>query len=134
MLLAVFSATILADNANNTSNEDVDSVYSEDKLNIAVTSKQPQFVIKLKSNPTTGYSWFLREYDANLIVPLKHSFEQATTNNLIGAPGYEVWTFSVKPSAFTVPQQTAIRMVYARPWQANEGATQLIFRVTIAGK
>lgn len=135
MLLAVFSATIFANkpSTNNTSNDTADTVYSEDKSNIAVTSKQPEFVIKLKSNPSTGYSWYLREYDSNLIVPVKHSYEQATSE-LIGAPGYELWTFKVKPAGFVVPQQTVMRMVYARPWQGSDSSTQLVFRITTAGK
>ncbi|VVC76165.1 hypothetical protein AQUSIP_14700 [Aquicella siphonis] len=110
-----------------------DYVYTEDKPNFTVTSGHPEFVLKLKSNPSTGYSWFLREYDANLISPVKHSFQQPA-KNLIGAPGYELWTFRAKPGAFTVPQQTTIRMVYARPWSGSDNSTQLVFRVTTQGK
>jgi|SRR5579862_7396779 len=111
-----------------------DDFYSEDKLNISVDAMHPEFTIKLKSNPTTGYSWFLREYDANLLTPLKHKFAKPS-QKLIGAPGYELWTFHVKPSGFIVPQLTTIRMVYTRPWQGMESSTQLVFRVsTLSGE
>ena len=103
--------------------------YTEDKTSIVADVKQLTFIIKLKSNPTTGYSWFLREYDADLITPVKHEFQQPE-KKLIGAPGFELWTFRMKHAAFTVPQQTALRFVYARPWQGADNSTQVVFRVT----
>lgn len=109
------------------------NIYDEDKQNFTVNAKQPEFILKLKSNPSTGFSWFLREYDAKLISPVKHSFQQPV-KELIGASGFELWTFRVKPAGFTVPQQTTIRMVYARPSQGNDNSTQLVFRVTTLGQ
>lgn len=105
-------------------------VYTEDKLSIMVQDKQPEFTIKLKSNPTTGYSWFLRSYDSNVLSPVKHHFVAATDKHLVGAPGYELWTFRVKSAGFVVPQQTLIRFVYVRPWEVSDRATQYVFRVT----
>jgi len=104
-------------------------IYTEDKLAIMVTADKPEFVIKLTSNPTTGYSWYLREYDNNIISPVKHYFG-APTRQLVGAVGYELWTLKVKPAGFIVPQQTIVRFVYARPWDAEDQAKQLVFRVT----
>lgn len=109
------------------------NVYTEDKLNISIDAAHPQFVLKLKSNPTTGYSWFLREYDSNLIMPVKHAFTKPD-NDMPGAGGFETWTFKIKPVGFTVPQQTILRLIYARPWQGAEGSTQLVFRVSTVGK
>ena len=116
--LAIFSGMIFANN-----------IYTESKLNITVSANSPQFMIKLKSNPTTGYSWFLRKYDASLITPLEHHYVKPDTK-LIGAPGYETWTFKMKPAAFTVPHQTSIHLIYARPWQSDEKATQMVFWVS----
>jgi inhibitor of cysteine peptidase len=113
---------VFADKSNPT-------IYTEDKLNIMVTKDQPQFVIRLKANPTTGYSWFLREYNSSLITPLKHQYEAPNTK-LIGAPGYEVWTFSIKPTGFTVPQVTQIHFVYARPWESDVNNQQLVFKIS----
>lgn len=105
-------------------------VYTEDKPVAVVTSSNPVFSIKLKSNPTTGYSWYLRSYDTNVLQPVKHIFEQPENRKLLGAPGYEVWTFRVKPDGFKVPMQTMIRFVYARSWQIDEQGKQLVFQVT----
>lgn len=104
-------------------------VYTENDLNIVVSRTTSLFTIQLKSNPSTGFSWFLREYDSNLITPLKHSFVKAT-NNLLGAPGYEIWTFKAKLSGFIVPTQTTLRFVYTRPWQGIDGSSGVIFRVS----
>jgi inhibitor of cysteine peptidase len=109
-------------------------VYTEAKSAIAVSPGQPAFIIKLKSNPTTGFSWFLRDYNAALIEPVKHEFEANTDKKLMGAPGFEIWTFQVKSAAFKVPQQTVIRLVYARPWETAETSTQQLFKVTTVSK
>lgn len=106
--------------------------YSEDKPNITVTKDQPQFTIRLKSNPTTGFNWYLREYNSRLIAPVKHSFE-APKQQLVGAPGYEFWTFKVKPDGFVVPQQMTVKMVYARPF-STDGGTQVMFRISTQSK
>lgn len=106
-----------------------ESVYSEDKPNIVVTSAKPTFTLKLKANPTTGYSWFLREYDSLLVMPIKQEFIAGDTDR-VGAPGYELWTFKVKPAGFTVPQQTVIRLIYARPWQANDSGKHAVFSIS----
>ncbi|EKD55322.1 MAG: hypothetical protein ACD_60C00015G0030 [uncultured bacterium] len=110
--------------------ESVSTSYTEKNLAFTVSENNPQFTIKLTSNPTTGYRWFLRNYDANLIQPVKHAFLAADNKKLIGAPGYEVWRFKVKPAGFSVPQQTIIRFVYARPFEMNDDAKQLVFNVT----
>ena len=133
LILSPFALAIEKPTTSTTNNSTSNKLYTEDNLNIMVSPDQPMFMIKLKSNPTTGYSWFLREYDASMIIPLKHNF-QAPTQNLIGASGFETWTFKVKSAGFTVPQQTTIRMIYARPWQSMDSSTQLVFRVTTQGK
>lgn len=110
------------------------SVYPEDKRVIMITQDQPMFVIKLKSNPTTGYSWFLRRIDASLIEPVKETFVAPTDKHLVGAPGYELWTFRVKPAAFSVPRVTKIRFEYVRPWEPEESKPQEVsFKVSIFG-
>lgn len=106
-----------------------DKTYNEDNTNIVVTAKQPQFTIHLKSNPTTGYSWFLREYDSTLVQPIKHNYI-APTNGMMGASGVEDWIFKMKPSAFVVPQTTTLRMFYARPWESTDSGTMVVFRVS----
>ncbi len=140
LLLLLFSATIEAAKSNvsgkknsTENNSVIHNIFTEEQPNIVIAADQPEFTIKLKSNPTTGYSWFLREYDTTFITPIKHRFE-ADVKKLIGAAGYEWWTFRIKPAGFVVPQQTLIRFIYARPWQSTDSATQSFFRITMQGK
>jgi inhibitor of cysteine peptidase len=105
-------------------------VVMQDKTAFSISADKAEFTLKVKSNPTTGFSWFLTDYNSALLEPVKHSFEAPTDKKLVGAPGYELWTFRAKPAAFTVPQQTLIRLVYTRPWNNTEPATMETFRVT----
>lgn len=107
-------------------------VYGVDKMNIGVTPTDKTFTIRLKANPTTGFMWFLREYDPRLVTPVKHSFEKPDAK-LMGAPGYDVWIFAMKPAAFLYPQQTFIRMIYTRPF-SSENVTPILFTVNTMTK
>lgn len=110
-------------------------IYTEDKPAVMVTPNQPVFSIKLKSNPTTGFSWYLRSYDSNVLQPVKHVFIAPENKKLIGASGYEMWTFKVKANGFLVPMQTMIRFVYGRAWESNaQGTQQMVFQVTTKAK
>jgi inhibitor of cysteine peptidase len=82
---------------------------------IMVGKNSPIFTIKLKSNPTTGYQWFLTQYDNNLIEPISHNY-YAPDSKLVGAGGYEIWTFKVKNAGFAVPQVINVQMAYTRSW------------------
>ncbi len=109
-------------------------VYTEQKTSVLATANQPKFIIKLKSNPTTGYSWFLKEYNTHYLEPVKHEFQAAENRQRVGAPGYEVWTFKLKPAAFAVPLQTTLRFVYARPWEKSSQSTGVAFGVSTIEK
>ena len=109
------------------------TTYTQAQTNIVVTAASPKFTIKLDSNPTTGYAWFLHEYDPELVQPVKHEFKYGD-KKLIGSPGYELWTFRITPKGFIVPQQTSIRMSYARPWEGADNTTQVVFRVSTQTK
>lgn len=104
------------------------TIYTQDKPAVIVSANQPEFVLKLKANPTTGFTWFLSDYNDKLIVPLKHVY-QPPISQLVGASGYDLWTFRVLPAGFTVPQQTVIRLVYQRAWEALGQSQVQTFKV-----
>lgn len=104
-------------------------MYDDAKQAITVSKNQPVFILKLASNPTTGYVWLLKNYDKSLIVPVKHQY-QAPNTKLIGAGGFDLWTFRVKADAFTVPHQTSILMSYARPWEADKSGKDVEYVVS----
>lgn len=126
LVLLAFSTPVCAAVAN--------AQYTEDKQDILITANSPSFTIKLKSNPSTGYSWFLQSYNHQLIIPVKHSYQLPADKNLPGSSGYEIWTFKGAKSAFVVPQQTQIKFSYTRPWQHADDASQAVFWISTAGQ
>ncbi len=100
------------------STPDAAPLASNPQKSIMVAQKEPQFTIILPSNPTTGYSWFIEAYDANLLTLVKHRYNPPT-NAMPGAGGFEAWIFAVKPEAFAAPQVTKINLIYARPWNIS---------------
>jgi len=91
---------------------------------IQVTLNQSTVTFVLPSNRSTGYGWFLAAYDHKLIQPIRARYK-APKNTMPGAPGKVVWTFRIKKAAH-VPQLTAIKMVYARPWDISDAHTKII--------
>lgn len=106
---------------------EVGNEYSEKRLSVVASSTDPEFTIKIQSNPSTGFSWFLRDYNDKLLQPLTRKVLSAEK---VGEAQYEVWTFRLKPAAFIVPQQTLIRFVYVRPWENEEASKQLVFKIS----
>jgi predicted secreted protein len=104
--------------------------FSNPQKSIVVTQADPQFTISLASNPTTGYSWFLESYDANLLSLVKHKYNRPAAP-MPGAGGFETWVFAVKPEAFAAPQITKINLMYARPWNLNDNNKKTGFTVVI---
>src|SRR3990167_8039267 len=73
--------------------------YSDATRAITVTADNPEFSIRLKSNPTTGYRWYLKTWPNTWlkVVGLDYS---ANKTALVGSGGEEVWHFKVLPQAF----------------------------------
>jgi len=94
-----------------------------------LSADHPTTTLKLKSNPTTGYSWFLTAYNPEFLTLQTHQYV-APTSHLIGAPGYEIWTFKATPLALKAPMILNIEMRYARPWEPLSGTSHTFYIVT----
>ena len=103
-----------------------DDEFTNPAKPIYVDSSSDTLTIKLKANPTTGYSWYLQSIDSPWLVPLSHRYVPPVSQ-LAGAPGYDVWTFKIKPTYKMVPFYTEIELIYTRPWQVNTSPT--VFRI-----
>ncbi|MBU0744227.1 MAG: protease inhibitor I42 family protein [Gammaproteobacteria bacterium] len=110
------------------------AIFTDSANVITVQQSNPVFDITLKSNPSTGYSWMLKSYDENLISQAGHAFYPPSSSNdkpvMVGKPGYEKWTFKIKPESFSKSRTTKITMVYKRSWEDQEFQT-LDFTVEI---
>jgi len=82
--------------------------------------------LTLKANRTTGYDWLLVKNSKWLQVTGRTYMP--SKSNLVGAPGYEVWTFSVDKNACLVPRTFSVVLRYQRPWEKAEStATDTTF-------
>jgi inhibitor of cysteine peptidase len=92
---------------------------------MVVSAGQKQLVVSLTANATTGYQWYVGQYDHQLL-KLKNYSYQAPNSNLMGAPGKAVFTFEVKSEFTAAPQITQIQFVYGRAWDVASSSTKLI--------
>lgn len=86
---------------------------------LTVSAQQTTVTVTLPSNATTGYQWFVTDYDHHLL-ELKNYQYQAPNNGKMGAPGAAVFKFTALSSFTAAPQLTKINFVYARAWDVKE--------------
>lgn len=113
--------------------EEKGNSFTDPNKAIQVTKKSEDVTLRVKSNPSTGYSWFLVKYDPLLLTPVSREF-MPSEGAKPGTPGYEVWQFKVNSKAFQVPQITTIILQYIKPWVVPSNARQLKFTVVIEPK
>lgn len=96
---------------------------------IIVSKKNPSFKIVLQANPTTGFSWFVKNYNSQFITAQTAEFIPPA-KPLPGRGGIAVWTFQATATALRVPTLTPITLTYARPWTVSEGTEQTFTVIT----
>jgi len=89
----------------------------ENETHIAVR-QAGDFFIKIKSNPTTGYSWaLLKPVDEKLLKfkgPKEEDEEEEIEQPLIGQPTYEIFVLEA-----LAPGKTLVELQYRRPWEKD---------------
>jgi predicted secreted protein len=75
--------------------------------------KDSIFELKLKSNPTTGYSWkWIKNKDSKRIDSINSTYLRDTAApGMTGVGGYEIWKFKGKESGVDT-----LTFEYCRPW------------------
>lgn len=126
LIPSILTLTISMTSSLQAACDDREPVYKEGQKIIMVSPDRPRFVIKLKSNPSTGYTWKIREYDQSMIT-LKD--REAIGPGGIGAPEDEYWEFKVRRHALQFPNTTRIKFEYLSPSGGKD--RQALFRVII---
>lgn len=104
--------------------------YTDLKKPIIVKASKPYFSVRLKANPTTGFNWvFDADNSSRYITAVKEQY-YPPVSELVGAPGYSVWTFHVLPAALRVPTKLTVNLLYTRSWETSGGSKQTITVVT----
>ena len=100
---------------------------------IIVRPSAPVATVRLSANPSTGFQWMVIHYESSLMMtPTHHYIPQHS--GLTGAPGYDVWQFKFKKTAFGVStKKGTVIMEYRRPWEHSQGRRRII-RFTIKPK
>ncbi len=77
--------------------------------------------VSLTSNPSTGYSWALADYNADVIRPQGEPefVEPSRDKPLVGASGWDRFHFKVQKTG-----QTQLKLVYRRPWEKDVAPVQ----------
>ncbi len=104
-------------------------VFKDASKPITINHTQPNFMIELPANPTTGYSWFTVSYDSNLLNLVGQKYI-APEPAIPGKGGVTRWTFNVKPQALKAAFATKIILLYARPWEIQKGQQTAFVVVT----
>ncbi len=107
-----------------------DRAGEEKASTIQVRQSRPQFALTVESNPTTGFSWHLDSYEADVIEVVGRVY-RAPEGGALGASGFEVWTFRARPGAFVAPRVTRIRLLYLRPWDAKDEPREAVFTIVL---
>jgi len=84
------------------------------------------FEVRLAENPTTGYRWYLGEWDRSVLELARDEFRPPGTPRP-GAGGEHVWEFAAR-----APGQCALRFAYRRGWESATPAKA--FRLDVSVK
>ena len=98
-----------------------------------VTLDNPIISIPIENNRTTGYNWYLEEYNDKLVQPLASSYttnQEGLQAGMVGAPGITTWKFKVLESAFHVPTVTKVVLRYAKSWSHKASITKTLWIYT----
>lgn len=90
--------------------------------NIQLTNNQKTVAVSLPANATTGYQWFVQNYDHNLLT-LQHYTYTPQNTKLVGSGGTATFTFAVNPHFYDAPQTSTISLVYQQPWNSGQNVS-----------
>jgi len=76
-------------------------------------------LVKLRSQPSTGYRWYLQSYNNELLTFSRKGYQQIHSM-ILGIGGYEYYSLLVLPKMFEHPgKSTKLVFESARPWMKN---------------
>lgn len=91
-------------------------------------SKDGSFNIELPANLSTGFQWYLYDYNRNILELLNYNYiPSEDSKKLAGAPGLAKWTFKVN-SNIKGPVYTKLKLIYKRAFEKlnNQDSTEII--------
>mgnify|MGYP001157997724 FL=1 len=125
-LLAITSALLLAGCAPSLFPTEMPVTASiSDSGGVASLVPYQPLVVRLQSNPSTGYGWSYSVSGDDVLRLDSVSGEAPAPNGMVGVPGEQVWSFRAQGSGRAV-----LTYVYARSWE-KEAAPEKTFTLTV---
>ena len=88
------------------------------KTTYQVNREQKTVDIVLPENPTTGFRWYLTDYQESAIESVQYHYESAD-NHLTGSAGFGHFLVTLDDEVFASPRRMQLDFVNLRPWEAN---------------
>ena len=109
-IVVVLLTTIIAAGCGPTGEVRLDMADNGRQIEVEVDQT---LVISLESNPTTGFSWELIEFEDPILQSMGEAeFQPSESNEVVGAGGTEIFRFKTVGKG-----QTTLTLVYRRPWE-----------------
>jgi len=110
------------------------NAYADNQTqNIRLEPEQQTLDISLPANATTGYQWFVENYDHQLLSLQNYRYTQnQAARGKVGVGGTAVFTFTVDPRFYDAPQVTTVTFVYQQPWSPGQNTSTATITVSSA--
>jgi inhibitor of cysteine peptidase len=103
---------------------------ADDNQTVTVTKGQ-NVLVKLSSNPTTGYKWTVASTDRTFGYPAYDKYLAASPNGPVGSGGIQRFTWKTN-SPLNMAGSHTVKLEYKRAWEVNVApAKTFTFTVTI---
>ncbi len=90
--------------------------------NIQLTNDQQSVQITLPANATTGYQWYVQNYDHNLL-GLQSYHYAAPNTGLVGAGGKAIFVLTIDPRFYDAPQTSTVTFIYQQAWNPGQNTS-----------
>ena len=116
----------MADSADLTADPGIRECSTGDRIqNLTVQCQGPIIQITVRTNPSTGFDWYFRNFDPNQLAPGEKQYRSTSKDPTIsGAPSTGIYTARILQSGRTV-----FDFWYMRNWKGGEVAHGYRFTV-----
>lgn len=99
---------------------------------VAISPEQNILTINIQANPSTGYNWYLSQFNNQFFTLSSYQFTPGKTK-MPGSPGTATFNFTINPSFHTGPYLSEIDFTYLRPWDMSSAVHQALWVLSIPG-
>lgn len=106
------------------------AITDADSGKTVTVRKGQSILVKLSSNPTTGYKWAVASTDRTFGYPATDTFSGASASGPVGSGGLQKLTWKTNSPLNMVGSHT-VKLEYKRSWETGAPAKTFTFTVKI---